>query len=353
MASAQAHRLGVPVDLPPPLDLTGRTREEAMAWAVATERRLVVAQQSLDTAGTDARRRRLMADLPTAAAVAPDTARALAAYQATLHASRVVDRPEPPDVDDAVAAILRRVDPDATTDEHDAVLRVALLARTRPDVHDADAYLVALRRLVDVEIKNKVAARRQAAQWLEALDLPVVATALGAEPRPPFAGTAARLRAVVAGTAELTDGLRDEGRRAAAFAAEETRREFLRDRLLQRLTEAGYAVDGESRSARGTRLTATRADWHGEHSARLLIARDGAVTGRLARRRPGGGDDAHARDRARCGELHTLLQGLADSSSGVRVTVDAHRPPVLDYDENTSSTVDATQHEPLRHRTRG
>jgi len=350
MAAAQVHRLGVPVDLPPPLDLTGRTREEAMTWAVATERRLAAAQQTLDAAGTDARRRRLMAALPTAAAAAPDTARALAAYQATLHASRVVDRPERPDVDDAVATILRRVDPDATADEHDAVLKAALLTRLQNDAHDADAYLVALRRLVDIEIKNKVAARRQAGQWLEALELPVVARA---DPRPPFDGTAARLRAVVNGTAELDGELRDEGRRAAVWAAEVTRREFLRDRVLQRLAEAGYEVDHGADGARDARLTATRADWHGEHSAWLFVSRDGAVTGRLARLRPAAGDDGQARDRARCGELHTLLHGLAEGTSGVRVHVDACRPPVLAYDERTVPTPETTHYQPLRYQTRG
>lgn len=351
MAAGQAARLGAPVDLPPPLDLGGRSRSEVAAWAARAEQRLAAAQQHLDAADTGARRRQLMATLPVADAARPDTARALAAYQATLRASRVVHQP-PPDVDDEVTAILARVDPDATTDEHDAVLRTALLARTQQDALDADAYLTALSRLVDVEITAKVAARRQAATWLQALELPAVTAALaGPDPRPPFSGTAARLLSVVHGTAELTEALRDEGRRAAAWAAEVTRREFLRDRLRQRLTAAGYDVASESESARGTRLTATRADWNGEHSARLFVTRDGAVTGRLARHRPETGDEAHARDHDRCGELHTLLHGLAATTSGVTVRVEADQPPVLAYDEGAVPSM-RPAHE-NRYRTRG
>jgi hypothetical protein len=331
----------VPVDLPPPLDLDGRSRGEVAAWAARAEQRLAAAQQHLDAGDSAVRHRRLMATLPVAAAARPDTARALAAYQATLRASRVVHQPPPPDVDDEVTAILARVDPDATTEEHDTVLRTALLARTQQDALDADAYLTALSRLVDIEITAKVAARRQAATWLQALELPAVTAALaGPDPRPPFTGTAARLLAVVHGTADVTEELRDEGGRAAAWAAEVTRREFLRDRVHRQLGQAGYEVHEESESARGTRLIATRADWNGEHSARLFLTRDGAVTGRLARHRPEAGDEAHARDHDRCGELHTLLHGLAATTSGVTVRVEAEQPPVLAYDEGAAEAHD-------------
>ena len=201
-----------------------------------------------------------MASLPITASGHEDTERALAAYQVALRATRAVRDPRPPDVGDEIAAVLARVDPDATPDEHESALRAALLARTRHDADDADAYLLSLQRLVDVEIRNAVAGRRQAAQWLQALELPAVAAALaGPGPRPPFSGTAARLLAVANGTGEFTDELRDEGRQAATWAGEVTRREFLRDRLMRLLAEGGYDVDVESENAHGTRLNATRA----------------------------------------------------------------------------------------------
>lgn len=329
MAAEQAHRAGVAVDLPPPFVLANRSREEAVEWAARTEQRLSVARQALDAADVDARHRALMASLPTREVPESDTAAALADYQAALRASRiVVHRPRQPDVEDDMAAILHRLDPDATQREHDAALKAALLARTRRNALDADAYLDALRRLVDVEIKKSVANRRLAATWLQALELPAVTAA---DPRPPFDGTAARLLDVVRGTATLTDELEDEGRRAAAWAAGVTRQEFLRDRMRQRLADACYVIGEELQSPRGTRLTVTREDWDGEHSARVFLTSDGVITGRLARDEPDAGDHATARDQQRCGELHELLHGFAAETSGVRVTVEAGRPPLLTY----------------------
>src|SRR5262249_22093810 len=145
----------------------------------------------------------------------PNIAAALARHRTAL-LERDATAPAPPPVGVADAAvILRRLDVDANERERLDVLAAAARAEN-DDPREADHYLIGLVMRVD-EVSAAVARRRLAAQWLAALEEPVVAAV-----RPPddFLGTAARLRHVVAGDEDLTPQLRTEAAEAVARAAD-------------------------------------------------------------------------------------------------------------------------------------
>jgi hypothetical protein len=331
LVSQRAHQAGVPVDLPPPLDLAGRSREDAIRWVQLAERRLIRTQQVLDAAAAESQWRHLTAELSSGASGQSDTTAALIAYQATLRRRHQVhDRPIP--IGTEPDEIVRRLDPDATTDERTRVLRVAAHARAQRDQHDADAYRFALQRLVDQDINPKVARRRLAAEWLQALEQPSVSSAIAqADPPTPFSGTAAKLLAVIEGSAELTPQLHTEAKEAVAWAGELTRQAFIRDMLRTCLTDAGYSVEGEFSTQHALRLRASRPDWHGEHSAELWVDRKGSVEGRLVREYDIAGDDAQARDSARCYDFHTMLRALEAGHEDITVTIKPGQQPLRRY----------------------
>lgn len=328
LVSQRAHQSGVPVDLPPALDLAGCSREDAIRWARQAERRLIQAQQALDAAATESQWRHLTAGLSSGVSSQSDMTAALISHQATLRQRQELhDAPVP--TGNGLDEIVRGLDPDATTDEQTRVLRAAAHARAQDEQHDADAYRFALRRLVDHDINPKVARRRLAAEWLQALEQPSVSTAITqADPPTPFSGTAAKLLAVIKGSAELTPQLRTEAKEALAWAGDVTRQAFIRDMLRTCLIDAGYAVEGEFTTQHALRLRASRPDWHGEHSAELWVNETGSVEGRLVREYDMAGDDAQARDSVRCEDFHTMLAPLEAGHEGITVTRKPGRPPL-------------------------
>jgi hypothetical protein len=328
LVSQRAQQSGVPVDLPPPLDLTGRSREDAIRWAQQAERRLIQAQQALDAAAAESQWRHLTAELSSRVTGQSDTTAALIAYQATLRQRhQVLDRSVP--IGTELDEIVRRLDPDATTNEQTRVLRTAAYARAQREQYDADAYRFALQRLVDHDINPKVARRRLAAEWLQALEQPSVSSAIAqADPPTPFSGTAAKLLAVIEGSAELTPQLHTEAKEALAWAGAVTRQAFIRDMLRTCLTDAGYSVEGEFTTQHALRLRASRPDWHGEHSAELWVDETGSVEGRLVREYDMAGDDAQAQDSARCEDFHAMLAALEVGHEDITVTRKPGRPPL-------------------------
>jgi len=122
-----------------------------------------------------------------------------------------------------VQVALRSVDQDANDAERDrARAAAAHVAERAPRTRDVRAFLLELTTAVN-EINKAVARRRLAAQWLLALEQPIVAAAM-----PAYAETVAGLRAVVAGETELDDGLRDGAAHAISRADEVVRLNFLR-----------------------------------------------------------------------------------------------------------------------------
>jgi hypothetical protein len=351
LVSQRAHRSGVPVDLPLPLDLAGRSREDAIRWAKQAERRVIQAQQALDAAAAESQWRHLTAELSSSSAGRSDTTAALIAYQATLRQRHHVhDGPVP--VGTELEEIVRRLDPDATTDEQTRVLWVAAHARAQREQHDADAYRFALQRLVDHDINPKVARRRLAAEWLQALEQPTVSSAIAqADPPTPFSGTAGKLLAVIEGSAELRPQLHTEAKEAVAWAGDVARQAFIRDMVRTCLTDAGYSVEGEFSVKHAVRLRASRSDWHGEHSAELWVDEKGSVEGRLVREYDMAGDDAQARDSARCDDFHTTLQALEAGHECVTVTINPGQKPLLRYRSGDGHDLTTTTQRQLGART--
>jgi len=156
-------------------------------------------------------------------------------------------------------------------------------------------------------VNGTVAARRLAAQWLEAFEEPIVA---GVEPPEPFAGTAARLRAVVAGEAELTQSLRSEGVQAVEWAFAFARQHFVRDLFCAAAAAQGYTVEGEFDDWSSSELRLSRPDWRGEHSAEVWVDRRGAFHGHVVREALIEGDEAHLRERIRCAGFNADMASL-------------------------------------------
>jgi hypothetical protein len=271
MLRERVGRTGVAVSLPTPLSLTGLTSGDCARQAAEAARRLCGAQVAMYAAIVSEEGRRVMAHLPQSVVSRPDTAAALARFQQALRGRYREGRAGGAQ---DTAGVLAGLDQDANEREHVEVLSVAAYV-----VRDGDtcSYQRDLRAKV-LAVNEAVARRRLAAQWLCALEEPVVGAV---EPPGPFLGTADRLRSVVAGDENLTPELRAQGAEFMAWAAEVTRRKFVHDVMKTCLVEQGYVVDGESSLHDDAELRLARAEWGSEHSAEVWVDRHGAVQGRL------------------------------------------------------------------------
>ncbi|WP_329016507.1 hypothetical protein OG271_10690 [Micromonospora rifamycinica] len=304
---------GPDLDVPPPVALSGGTIDQVRQRMRETEQALLAAQRELDAAVAQRELAALVAALPPAAAT-PDTITAVRAYREALARRRApAERPEPVDSRRAgqqVEGVLAGLDPDANADERAAALAGAALVAAHPT--ESASYLRALRGTVR-DLNARVARRRLAAQWLTTLEDRDVAVALVHNgPPAPLRGTAARLRAVVDGDAELTPQLRREGTELVTWAGEMVRQRFTRDLVLRLLREEGYTVDAEVDTRHTAGLRVSRADWHGEHTADVWVDEAGTIHGRVLRELTAAGDEAELRDRSRCDEFADHLAVLAD-----------------------------------------
>jgi hypothetical protein len=342
LAAHRAEGAGVTVDLPPPLDLAGRSRDDAVRWAKDAERQLAVAQRALDTAATQAQWHALTTALPTRVGEQPDIAAALAGYRDTLRQRRLPDAaPARPGYGTDVEEILLRLDPDATTEEHTEVLQAAARVRTEPDRHNAAAYLNSLKRVVQ-EVNVRVANCRAAAEWLQALEQPTVSGAIiDADPPSPFTSTAAKLDAVFRGTAALTPELRAEGRAAVAWAFDITRMHYIKENLQSLFADAGYRIQEESSTHRELGFSVSHPDWSGEHSGRVRLTNDGKLVSDLVDEVKVSGDVEEARARARCDDFHGVVKSFSDSIPDTKLTVElkAERPRRYRHGEPPTTTV--------------
>ena len=319
MLGERGARAGVAVAAPEALNLAGLSASEAARWAVRTAGQLRGALAAFRLALAEEELRRVASQLPHSVAGRPDALASLASFQRALleRYSREATASgglvaEGVSVMSKAIAILWAVDPDANEKEHAYVLSAAALV-LRDDPLEARAYLRTLRAKVDT-VNEAVAQRRLAAQWLLALEEPVVAAV---EAPGPFLGIAARLRAVVTGDEDLTADLRARGAEAVEWAAEVTRHRFLLDVMSGCLSERDYTVDGAFDVQEGVELRLTRPDWHGEHSAEVWMDRYGAVHGRMVREKPIQGDRSAEVERTRCASFNAHIRAL-----GLRLRVD-------------------------------
>lgn len=313
---------GVAVDVPAPLRLTSsRSPAELGRWVGRVQVELARAQEALDAL--------LPAPALTIGKSTVDTsmADALASHREALrrrYAVAVAAAPEPVSPGE-VERVLALLDPDATTDERAAALSAAALVTAHPE---DEVYLVALRRRITAEINPVVARRRLAAGWVQVLeDGPLTEALAGARPPDDLADTADRLRAVVAGTADLTKELRVEGARLVEWAEETARQVFVCELVKHHLTDLGYQVEEtfEVRNSAGLRLT--REDWAGEHTAEVWVDAHATVHGQVVREVAGAGDDARITDQERCDTFADDLDAVAALMPDAQAVVDRTAAP--------------------------
>jgi hypothetical protein len=321
MLTERASRTGVAVAVPEPLRLEGMTEPEVLTWLSRAAQLYAGAQATLHEAVAANESRQLAARLPQSVIARPNIAAALARHRATL-LDRYAVRPTAMRSGAAEAeAIVGRLDVDANERERLDVLEAAAWVENE-DPREADHYLSDLMDRVTAT-NAAVARRRLAAQWLSALEEPVVAAI---EPPPPFVGTAAKLRAVVRGDEDMTADLRTEGAEAINWAQDVVRQRFVRDLVRDCLVEDGYTVDGEFDLLNSAELRLAHPDWNGEHSAEVWVDRDGTVHGQLVREDDIAGDEAAMRDRSRCDGFNADLVALG-SRFDAAVVVDPDHVP--------------------------
>ncbi|MFI9814019.1 hypothetical protein [Saccharothrix variisporea] len=335
---------GTTVDVPAPLRL-GASRDpvELGRWVGEVQVELARAQEALDA----------LVPLPELviekSTVDTRMADALASHREALrrrYATAVAAAPEPVSPG-AVERVLALLDPDASTDERSAALSAAALVTAHP--HEQDVYLAALRRRITAEINPAVARRRLAASWVEALEGdPLGEVLAGARPPAGLEGTADELRAVVAGTRDLTARLRADAVRLVEWAEETAQRAFVCELVKHHLTDLGYQVEDtfEVRHSAGLRLT--RADWSGEHVADVWVDAHATVHGQVLREVAGAGDDARITDRERCDTFADDLEAVAGRVPQAQVVVD--RTAALPVRTATDATTATGQQQKRRAR---
>jgi hypothetical protein len=210
---ARAHRAGVRVAVPPRLILGGCVPWRASAWCVRTAERLRTAQFDLSASTARQRPERVTRDR-------------FHELLSGLYRGALLPVMPPVSVLEAdVQVALRSVDLDAHDAEYARTLAaVAAVAEHAARPADARPFLFDLTLTVG-EINKAVARRRLAAQWLLALEDPIV---VGTGSWTGHGGTVAKLRAVVSGDGELGAGLSAESATAITRAEEAVRRNYLR-----------------------------------------------------------------------------------------------------------------------------
>jgi len=324
---ARAAKAGVEVEIPALLSISGCTAAEASRRTELTAQLVAQAQEAVRVAVADDEARHLGAYLPQYVLARPDAARALTEYQQMLQkrrghsaATAVADEtPMKPTAAD-VKAVLETLDPDADEREHLEVLAAAACV-AQDDAREARSYLESLRAKVTA-VNAAASRRRLAGQWLVVLE---EQSALG-DPPTPFSGTAAKLRAVVAGDRDLSADLRAEGAEAAEWAAAQARCRFVKGLMRSCLTDLGYSLEPEFDVRHSSELRLARPDWGAEHSAEIWIDSHGTVHGRVVRAHGVEDDESAARERERCVGFNADIRTLGSRLGAAVVTDEGYVP---------------------------
>ncbi|MFL6051698.1 MAG: response regulator receiver protein, partial [Actinoallomurus sp.] len=128
--SARRHELAV--DLPVPISLAGRSADELTAWISEADPRLAAAEESLAVAIAEAATGRIFDAASTSLRAQPEESR-----------SAATSRPSPSP--DDLTRVLKRLAPDATDEERQAVAEAAEEAVHAPTASEAEGRLTEVR----------------------------------------------------------------------------------------------------------------------------------------------------------------------------------------------------------------
>jgi hypothetical protein len=167
---------------------------------------------------------------------------------------------------------------------------------------------------VTQDFNPRVADRRRAARWMDALSHPFAgpdAAALAV----PWRATVGELEAVVDGVADLTPELRSRALVALDQADNLAQSQYLWEAIGALLGDLGYTIEALPEDGRTAALRVSRADWHDEHTADVWIGAEDAIHAGLVREIDAGGDDAALRDADRAEALREHLAVVAHEMS--------------------------------------
>lgn len=348
LLSARAARVGVRVPMPSPYDLTGHSLADIRGWVAQAQEQLVVARAAVERAETQREQRTLLAQLPAPADTSLTAAELLARYQTVLDRRRaqrdeqrrttatpvpVAPRVDKDRVHGQIDAILARLSPDANAAEREQAIRLAAVTVSRLDAGLSSTFVEALADTVDDELNPRIARRQEAAGLLEALDQPLVTDVIAKTATvPQCARSIERLRAVVAGDADLTVADRRDAESTLAWVQREVDRLRLLEALAETFTGLGYAVSTGMEVNHTAALSVARGSWNAEHSADVWVDEKGQVRWQMAELQAGASAEA-----TRCGDLNESMRlaGEALAARGFETTVQlppALRKPVRRHD---------------------
>jgi hypothetical protein len=359
----RAARVGVRVPMPSPFDLTGRSLADARGWVEQAREQLAVARAAIERAETECEQRILLAQLPAPADTSMTAEELLARYQTVLDRRRtqrastatpvpVAPRADRDRVQAQIDAILSRLSADANAADREEAIRLASAAAAQRDAGLSSTYVEALADTVDNGINPRIARRHEAAGLLVALDHPLVADVIERTATvPQCAGSVERLRAVVAGDADLTAADRRDAASTLAWVQREVDRIRLLEALAETFTGLGYAVSTGMEVNHTAALSVTRGSWNDEHSADVWVDEKGQVRWEMAELQAGAGAEA-----TRCEDLNETMRRAGEvlEARGFETTVQVPatlRRPVRRHDPATRTARRHDETPAYRHRT--
>ena len=300
------------VRLPPPLVLGTQTVAELRRWCADTDDLLAGAEGEVveHTARAILRRAATlagMAEVRTGFDAPDGQAGAAAPAAASAVPPGAAKRAD-------IVRVASRLQPGATASERESVARAA------ERVLSAGSQIEARNRLADMrervrQANKAVPSRRKQATEAARLLQPLAHAAADAATQP----LREDLLQVVAGSAPLTDMLRERARQAATELQRAADRRYVRECVTESLAELGYAVDEGFQTAvvKDGILQVTRGDWKA-HGVRMRLDRDKQELRAVVVRTEEGGRDADRvdaeRERQWCAAQEKLKVMLAAKS---------------------------------------
>lgn len=293
--SARDH--GVAVELPVPVEVTGRSADELTSWIAEADARLAVAEDSLAAAIAEAATGRIFAGAPTSLRATPENGRPAAV-------------PRPMTSPEDLARVLTRLAPDAADVDRQAVTEAAEQVVRALTASEAEGRLTEVR--IRIQQANERArehrdGRAAALRFLRELEGAPTADAV----RP-------RLGEVADGTRPFDDELRAEATRLVEEVQRQAEQRYVAEVLQEAFGALGYEVgEGfETLTAQDGEAVLTRGDWP-QHAVKVRV--DGARQVRMAllRTEPAESDEQRRLDVEReeqwCASFDAARERLAEA----------------------------------------
>ncbi|MEV0399862.1 response regulator receiver protein [Actinoallomurus sp. NPDC050550] len=255
-----ARRHGVAVELPVPVEFSGRSADELAAWITEADARIAVAEESLAEAIAEAATGRIFDAVSTSIRAKPADGRSTAAPLPTA---------SPADL----TRLLKRLAPDATDEDRRAVTEAAEHSASASTASEAEGRLTEVR--IRIQEANERARERRdgraaALRFLREL-----------EAHPAAEDVRVRLREVADGVRLFDEELRAEAVRLVEDVQRQAEQEYVATVLREAFGELGYEVgDGfETLTAQDGDAVLTRGDWP-QHAVKVRV--DDALQVRMA-----------------------------------------------------------------------